>query len=319
LSTSCRHAGRGPAPLPSVRSVRLTSRRSDDHADLIRARLRALLDEGTSAGGWLPDDDLDLPTGEHPDTDLPDDPTPGVRAWRLPAEEGPDPAAEAGGEELPKGLARHRAPGTAVRLEPGRRGAWSLWLAGLVGALVLVVWTWLDRPHVHPLPETTKVSAPVSSSSPAPRTPSVGEAARTSTTVVVSVVGRVTRPGLVTLRSGARVADAIDAAGGLLPGTDPAAVNLAAVVTDGQQIAVGAPGAAATAAGPSTSAAGGPLDLNTASAGDLDTLPGIGPVLAQRIVDFRQQHGSFTTVDQLSDVPGIGPALYGRLAARVRV
>jgi competence protein ComEA len=116
------------------------------------------------------------------------------------------------------------------------------------------------------------------------------------------------------------VADAIEAAGGLLPGTDPASVNLAAVVSDGQQIAVAIPGAAAVpSAGSAAATSGAPLDLNAATEGDLVALPGIGPVLAQRIVSFRQAHGRFASVDQLNDVPGIGPALYARLAPLVRV
>ena len=294
--------------------MRLTSRRNDDDADVIRARLRALLHEGDAAAGWLPDDDLDLPAG---DTAGPGSPAGPVRAWELPEEDEPGlpPQAEGGG--LPAGIGRHRAPGPAVRIDPGRRGAWSLWLAGLVGVLVLLVWTWLDRPRVHAVPAATPTASTGPSTASRPRSPAVGEAARTSTTVVVSVVGRVARPGLVTLSSGARVADAIDAAGGLLPGTDPATVNLAAVVSDGQQIAVGVPGAPASAAAQSPAA--GPVDLNSAAAGDLDALPGIGPVLAQRIIDFRQEHGRFTAVEQLSDVPGIGPALYARISPLVRV
>jgi competence protein ComEA len=102
-------------------------------------------------------------------------------------------------------------------------------------------------------------------------------------------------------------------------------VNLAAPVADGQQVAVGVPGTASgvgasgtgTAAG--AAAAGGPVNLNTATAADLDTLPGIGPVLAQRIADYREEQGRFTTVEQLDDIPGIGPALYDRLKSRVTV
>ena len=295
--------------------MRLISRRNDDDADVIRARLRALLDDGAAAGGWLPDEDLDLsaPRADREPTDTallgP------IRSWQLPPTDEPEGAGEPAEGGLPAGIGRHRAPGAAVRLDPGRRGGWALWLAGLLGGLVLLVWTWLDRPQVHPVPVTGSSGPSIST---APKTPPVGEAARTSSTVVVSVVGRVARPGLVTLPSGARVADAIEAAGGLLPGTDPAAVNLAAVITDGQQISVAVPGAAAPA-GQSPSTASGPIDLNAATAGDLDALPGIGPVLAQRIVSYRQEHGPFTTVEQLSDVPGIGPALYSRLAALVRV
>jgi competence protein ComEA len=139
---------------------------------------------------------------------------------------------------------------------------------------------------------------------------------------VVSVVGQVAAPGLVTLPAGARVADAIAAAGGLLPEADPATVNGAAVLGDGQQIAVGVPGAgppagATVAAGDAPS--GGLLDLNTATAAELDALPGIGPVLAQRIVDHRTASGPFTSVDQLDEVSGIGPAIFADLAQRVRV
>jgi competence protein ComEA len=134
-------------------------------------------------------------------------------------------------------------------------------------------------------------------------------------------VGLVGRPGLVTLASGSRVADAVEAAGGLLPGTDPASINLAAVVTDGQQIAVGVPGAGPPAGGAATPAggSGGRVDLNRATAADLDALPGIGPVLAQRIVDYRDAHGPFRNIDQLDEVPGIGPAVFAELADRVAV
>jgi competence protein ComEA len=119
------------------------------------------------------------------------------------------------------------------------------------------------------------------------------------------------------------VAEAVEAAGGLLPGTDPALVNLAAVISDGEQIAVGVPGAGAVGGSPAAPSAGGPVgsrvNLNTARAADLDALPGIGPVLAQRIVDHRTRHGPFRTVDQLDDVPGIGPAIAAELAERVTV
>jgi competence protein ComEA len=156
-----------------------------------------------------------------------------------------------------------------------------------------------------------------SAAAPSPAGPPVGEAATTAGTVVVSVVGLVARPGLVTLPSGARVADAVEAAGGLLPGADPASVNLAAVVSDGEQVAVGVPAAAGGSAG--APPAGGKVDLNAATAADLDALPGIGPVLAQRIVSWREQQGRFTSVEQLDDVPGIGPAIYEQLKGLVTV
>jgi len=221
-------------------------------------------------------------------------------------------------------MGRHRAAGPVVRADPGRPGARALWVAGVVAVALLLLWTWVQRPSAEPVP--TGSSQPVEQATdPAPPTaaaaPSVGEVADTSTTVVVSVVGQVAEPGLVTLASGSRVADAVEAAGGLLPDADPASVNLAALVADGQQVAVGVPGAApAAAAGAAAGpAAGGALNLNTADAAALDGLPGIGPVLAQRIVEHREQHGPFRAVDDLLDVPGIGPAIVGDLADAVTV
>jgi competence protein ComEA len=297
--------------------VRLSSRSSDD-ADVIRARLRALLAEGNRPGGWLPDDG----PGAEP-VDGASDPAPpsgsaddlGAESWGTPLEQ---PEAGAG---LPEGIGRHRAPGTTVRLAPGRRGVRSLWAAGLIAALLLVGWTWLDRPRVQPVSRPS-VGTATSPASRTPPTPTVGEVAETSATLVVSVVGLVKHPGLVTLTTGARVADAIAAAGGLLPDADAASVNLAAVVSDGEQVAVGVPAASGGSAGKGAGAAPGPaslLNLNTATAADLDGLPGIGPVLAQRIVDYRDEQGRFTAVDQLDDVPGIGPAIAARLAKLVTV
>jgi competence protein ComEA len=278
--------------LPDDPSVRFSSRRSDD-ADVIRARLRVLLDERAGAGGWLPDDDL-----------LPDDDRP-----TAPLDENDEP-----GPPLPS-LGRHRAPDAVVRWNPGRPAARSLWIAGLLAALVLVLWTWLQRPTVEPVQDA---SAPVEE--PTTSTTPVGEAADTSSTVVVSVVGPVARPGLVTLPAGARIADALEAAGGLLPDADPSSVNLAAVVADGQQVVVGVPGAApATAAAGDGATSGGVVNLNTAGIAELDALPGIGPVLAQRIVDHRTREGPFSSVDQLDDVPGIGPSIFAELADLVGV
>jgi len=197
--------------------VRLSTRRNDD-ADVIRARLRLLLDESNRAHGWVPEDDLD---------DLEDEPAD-------PAGNRPSLRAEELDEDgLPAAMGRHRAPTSAVRVDPGRRGSRALWGAGLLAAVLVVGWTWLDRPRVEPIDP-----APASTAS-ASATPEVGEAAQTAATVVVSVVGLVARPGLVTLPTGSRVADALEGAGGLMPGADPASVNLAAVVSDGQQIAVG--------------------------------------------------------------------------------
>jgi competence protein ComEA len=131
--------------------------------------------------------------------------------------------------------------------------------------------------------------------------------------LVVNVVGLVPNPGLVTVPNGARVADALQAAGGANPGADLTPLNLARKVIDGEQLAVGIP------APQPTTAATEPLSLNTATKDQLDTLPGVGPVTAQRIVDRRQKRGPFTSLDQLSEIEGIGDAKLARLRDLVRL
>ncbi|MFN2540393.1 MAG: helix-hairpin-helix domain-containing protein, partial [Mycobacteriales bacterium] len=142
--------------------------------------------------------------------------------------------------------------------------------------------------------------------------PPVVSTATAGPELVVDVAGRVRHPGLVHLHPGARVDDALRAAGGVLPGASTGALNLAAKVQDGQQVLVGIEGSAS---------AGGsaPLDLNAATAQDFDALPGIGPVLADRIIAWRTEHGRFGSVDQLREVSGIGESKYQALKAKVRV
>ncbi len=129
--------------------------------------------------------------------------------------------------------------------------------------------------------------------------------------LVVDVVGAVRRAGLYRLRDGDRVADAVARAGGATAGADLSAVNLAAPLVDGTQVVV--PASAPTASGstdvlPTASAVAAKVSLGSATAEQLDTLPGIGPVTAQKIIDWRTAHGPFRSVDALDDVPGIGPA-----------
>jgi competence protein ComEA len=128
--------------------------------------------------------------------------------------------------------------------------------------------------------------------------------------LVVDIAGAVRQPGLVRIPHGARVADAIARAGGFASSALRDAVNLAAPVADGQQVLVPARGSPAStvAAGTSASASGGPVSLSTASAEQLDALPGVGPVTAQKIVAYRQQHGPFTSVEGLDAISGIGPS-----------
>jgi competence protein ComEA len=125
--------------------------------------------------------------------------------------------------------------------------------------------------------------------------------------LVVDVAGAVRRPGVYRLRAGARVQDAVARAGGLTRRADPLTVNLAAPLADGEQVVVSARGSPGAGGGGGPSA-GAPLSLNTATADQLDALPGIGPVTAQRIVEYRQQHGGFASVADLDAIPGIGPA-----------
>lgn len=207
------------------------------------------------------------------------------------------------------------------RFEVGRRQAVALAAVVLLAALVAGALVWRSRP----VPEAVPALTAATQDGP------MGE----SVDLVVSIAGLVAAPGLVRLEPGARVADAIQAAGGPAPGTDLTGVNLARRLTDGEHVvvgpaassvgvgSVGTGGAAAPAArqpaGAPPAAAGAPagsgarLDLNTATLGDLDALPGVGPVTAQRILDWRAQHGRFSSVEQLREIDGIGETRFSKL------
>ena len=144
--------------------------------------------------------------------------------------------------------------------------------------------------------------------------------------LVVHVVGQVRVPGLVELPQGARIADAVAAAGGATETADVGALNLARPVQDGEQVLVPAPGEQLppeAAAGPAVTgtgtAAGSLVDLNTADLAALDALPGVGPVLAERILEWRGTNGGFTSVDDLDEVSGVGPAVLESLRPLVTV
>ncbi|MEU4362954.1 ComEA family DNA-binding protein [Promicromonospora sp. NPDC023987] len=146
--------------------------------------------------------------------------------------------------------------------------------------------------------------------------------------LLVHVVGQVAEPGLVTVPDGARVADALRAAGGATGKADLTVVNLARAVVDGEQLYVPRPGEPVPGPAPGTgdapdtgtgSAAGGTVDINAADASALEELPGVGPSIAQAIVEWRETNGPFASVDELEDVPGIGPATLDEIRESARV
>jgi len=187
-------------------------------------------------------------------------------------------------------------------------------LAVLLGALLLVVayWWWQGRTRpVVTLPDPS--ITPSASASPE----AMGE-------VTVHVRGRVMRPGVITLPAGSRVVDAIEAVGGVRAGSSTGDLNLARLLVDGEQVAVGvrrATDGASIPGDPSAADMGAPglVDINVATATELEALPGIGPVLAGRIVQWRVDNGPFTDVDILGEVSGIGDALMAQLRPLVRV
>lgn len=227
----------------------------------------------------------------------------------------------------------------AIRADPGRSGVIALAVVGLVAVLVTIfTLAHDDGPRV--------VSANLPSVQPVSATGGTtpGPSAAVDVQVVVSVVGLVRQPGLVTLQPGERIADALEAAGGAVAGADLTGLNMARRVADGEQIVVGiaaapgappamgsslssvssvsaAPGAPVANSGPAASGAApqAPVELNTATVEQLDALPGVGPVTAAAIVAWRTSNGRFTTVEQLGEVDGIGPARLEKLRELVRV
>lgn len=221
-------------------------------------------------------------------------------------------------------------------------------VVAMVSLVVTGAWVLASRPHrlaaattgltsaPPPISPGGSLMSPLASPSPAG---SGASAAHSEAAVVVDVVGKVRKPGVYRLAAGARVDDAVAAAGGALTGVDLVAVNLARKLSDGEQVAIGitvhaAPGtgggadAGGSAGGGGGGAAGAPssaasssalVDLNSATASQLDALPGVGPVLAQRIVDWRTQHSKFDSVDQLQSVSGIGDAKFADLKPLVTV
>ena len=137
--------------------------------------------------------------------------------------------------------------------------------------------------------------------------------------IFVDVTGAVNKPGVYTLKGKSRVIDAIKAAGDSAPGADLSTINLARIVNDGEQIYVDSTVVNAAGVRVSKSIHTGPININRATARQLDALDGIGPVIAQRIVDYRKANGSFVTIDDLQKVSGIGAAKFAQIRAKVRI
>ena len=273
------------------------------HTDeMARARLAFV------AGGRPP---LGAPRRALPEVDRSPDPAPASDRPILELDAPPGREQERDGRDVAGDAVRRVA--SLRRLITGRHLA--VVAALLVGAVV-VTFVALSRSQATevPLSVTTAVTTAHADPTPSP----------SPQTARVHVAGAVTRPGVVWVPVGAIVQDAIVAAGGLSADADPAQLNLAAPVSDGMQIIVGTaeeplgvisePGGGGGGDG-----SAGPLDLNTATADQLEELPGIGPVSAAAILAWRAEHGRFTAVEELQEVSGIGPKTFERLAPLVRV
>ncbi|GAB2752324.1 ComEA family DNA-binding protein [Streptomyces bullii] len=218
-----------------------------------------------------------------------------------------------------------------------RRSVLALTVVLVVAAVFAVQHFWTGRTQPVKPPEMVRAAPPYGDSGAqheegnGPR--AVAGAAKPTGTpgpeIVVDVSGKVRDPGIHRLPAGSRVADALRAAGGVRPGTNTDGLNRARFLVDGEQVIVGGP-APASGTGPGGAAAGptggtiagagptAPVSLNTATVDQLDTLPGVGPVLAQHIIDYRTQHGGFRSVDELREVNGIGDRRFADLRNLVR-
>lgn len=215
-----------------------------------------------------------------------------------------------------------------------RRSVFALGALLVVAAVFAVQHFWVGRTQSVRAPEVVRAAAPFGERKvigAQEREASAGAPSAAGTAggeIVVDVSGKVRDPGIHRLPAGSRVVDALHAAGGLRPGTSTDGLNRARFLVDGEQVIVGgpavpAPGAAGAAAGgPAGPAAGAapaaPVALNTATVDQLDTLPGVGPVLAQHIIDYRTQHGGFRSVNELREVNGIGDRRFADLRNLVR-
>ncbi len=229
---------------------------------------------------------------------------------------------------VPGRHASRRALGIVPSALRGRiaLGPAQLAVVAVVVALGLAVTCWslvrgdpdqLEAPTIESSPTVPASQAPIAELSPA-----AASGAPEAGTVTVDVAGKVHRPGIAVLDTGARVVDALKAAGGARPGVDLSGLNLARLLVDGEQILVGqaTPTGVAASAVPTPGAPGGALvNINTATQAELEALPEVGPVTALAILSWRDEHGGFSSVDELLEVDGIGDATLGQLAPYVTV
>ena len=211
------------------------------------------------------------------------------------------------------------------RWQPERRSVLALAaVAAVVGAATLW-WVLSFRPSqvsVQAVADSAGAGAPTAvlgSPLGGPTRATQPSATPSSRDLVVDVAGKVRNPGVYRLPAGSRVVDAVRAAGGALPGVSTVELNLAAPLQDGQQVVVGVPAVPALGTAGASGSAAGLVNLNTAGIDRLESLPGVGPVLAQNILDWRNQHGRFTSVSQLNEVTGIGAVKFATLRSHVTV
>lgn len=299
--------------------------------ELLSAELADLRDEVSDHRPAGPD--ADQPGSAGPDAD---EPAPETSPTGPPHRPGRHARRPVAGPVRLAGWAHDRLPPTLqgrVRLTSGHLTVVALLVAA---GLALTSW-WVLRAEgtttVVPASTWTDDAADAADGSAGPEEPvalvtPAGEASEPApadpAVVVVDVAGRVRRPGIATLPVGSRVVDALEAAGGVRRGVDLTTLNLARVLADGEQIVVGVPppgGVAAPAASvPGASSAAGEgllVDINAAGQTELEQLPGVGPVTAQAILQWRADHGAFTAVDELLEVSGIGEATLAEIAPHV--
>lgn len=192
-------------------------------------------------------------------------------------------------------------------LDLGKPSLRTLIAVGALAVAVAAFFVWRSQPTPQPLAPPSPIS-PLTPFTPSP-----------TTKVTVHVAGKIRKPGVYLLPAGARVTDAVTAAGGVARGASTGTLNLARRLIDGEQIVVGAPPGPPAPGSSAVDPAATVLDLNSATADQLEQLPGVGEVLAARIMEFRDAHGGFTSVDQLREVSGIGPRKYEEIKTKVRI